>query len=67
MTGMVVVGAVLMVVALVLVLLLARPTVVEVGRFQRLTAIAVLGMIMIIVALFTTGMALCGAAVLRML
>lgn len=61
---MVFVGVVLMAVALLLVLLLARMTVVEVDRFQRLTAMAILGAITIAAVLFAAGMVLIGVTVL---
>ncbi|MFC4902854.1 hypothetical protein BJF77_04140 [Kocuria sp. CNJ-770] len=64
---MVFAGMLLLTAALLLVLLLARATVLETVRFQRLTAMAVLGLIVVAAAMFAAGLLVTGGAVLGLL
>ncbi|MGX5358623.1 hypothetical protein [Kocuria sp. KH4] len=64
---MVFAGMLLLTAALLLVVLLARPTEMDTVRFQRLTAMAVLGLVMVAAAMFTAGLLVTGGAILGLL
>ncbi|MUN63122.1 hypothetical protein GMA12_08210 [Kocuria sediminis] len=64
---MVFAGMLLLTAALLLVVLLARATEMDMVRFQRLTAMAVLGLIMVAAAMFAAGLLVTGGAVLGLL
>ncbi|HST72028.1 hypothetical protein [Kocuria sp.] len=57
---MILFGVVLMAVAVLLMVLLAQSAVVVAGRFRRITAVATLGVIMVVAAIFATGLVLTG-------